>query len=365
MLLYLTAEDVFGGETPERRGPRPLHTIPATVCGLFDLGLRHHVRRAALATWSEGSLEPVPDWRLDRLAIRIALFGRERMGLEPGGRVLVLGRLAALWPAVDFSAMGFGVVPVGVEHDVGDDALAAVAAGAAPRAAFATDPESAERLRALRRGGRLGNATVVAEGVQGEDGLLTLAELMDLGSVLDTAERAQAFRAFSRQVDPGSPALWHVEPRGLVRLTHREAMAPIEAALRSRAAHEGDVAYVDAPRVTLRKRLALAAFVGDGYTASALGREGRAAADLGEVRPHKVVASEPWLEAACGGRGPQWPAGLDRGRARRRVQEAVGGRLRWVETTSALAGETLRALAAAGVTVDVRDDRPGGPGPAS
>ena len=362
MLLYLTAEDVFGSGTPQRRGPRPLHTIPDTVSGLFDLGLRHHVRGAALASWTGGSLEPVPDWRLDRLAIRMALYGRERMGLEPGGRVLLVGRLGVLWPALDFAAMGFGLVPVGIEHDVTDDALAAVVAQAAPRAAFATDAASAERLQALRRSGRLGDATVVADGLSREEGLLPLAELLDLGSVLDTAERAQAFRAFSRQVEPGSPALWHAGAHGLVRLTHRQAMGPIAAALRSRPAHEGDVAYLDAPRVTLGKRLALAAFVGDGHTASALGREGRAAEDVVEVRPHKVLASEPWLAAACDGRGPRWPAGLDRGRARRRVQEGLGGRLRWVETTSAPAGETLRALTAAGVTVEVRDDVPGGSG---
>ena len=101
--------------------------------------------------------------------------------------------------------------------------------------------------------------------------------------------------------------------------------------LRSRPAREGDVAYVDAPRVTLRKRLAMAAFVGDGHTTTALGREGRAAEDVTELRPHKVLASEPWLAAACDGRGPRWPAGLDRRWARRRVQEALGGRLRWVE----------------------------------
>ena len=362
MLLYITAEDVFGSETPERRGPRPLHTIPKTVAGLFDLGLRHHVRRAALASWTDGSLEPVPDWRLDRRAIRIALFGHERMGLEPGGRVVVVGRLGGLWPVVDFAAMGFGVVPVGVEHDVGDDALTAVVAEAAPRVAFATDAASAERLRALRRAGRLGGATVVAEGLPQEEGLLPLAELLDLGSVLDTAERAQAFRAFSRQLAPEGHALWHAGPRGVLRLTHRAAMTQIEALLRSRPAREGDVAYVDAPRVTLRKRLALAAFVGDGHTATALGREGQAAEDIGAVRPHKVVASEPWLAAVCHGRGPRWPAGLDRRRAGRRVQETLGGRLRWVETGSALADGTVRALAAAGVTVDVRDDGPGGSG---
>ena len=359
MLLYITAEDVFGSESPEQRGPRPLHTIPPTVAGLFDLGLRHHVRRAALAWWTDGSLELVPDWRLDRLAIRIALFGRERLGLEPGGHVAVLGPLGWLWPAVDFAAMGFGVVPVGIEHDVGDDDLVEIVAEAAPRVALATDSASAGRLRALRRAGRLGGATVVADGLPPEEGVLPLAELLDLGSVLDTAERAQAFRAFSRQVAPEAPALWHAGPRGVVRLTHRAAMARAEVLLRSRPAHEGDVAYLDAPRVTLRKRLALAAFVGDGRTTTVLGREGRAAEDLGELRPHKVVASEPWLAVVCDGRGPRWPAGLDRHRARRRVQEGLGGRLRWVEVGSPLPDETARALAAAGVTVDVRDGGPG------
>ena len=125
--------------------------------------------------------------------------------------------------------------------------------------------------------------------------------------------------------------------------------------LRARPAREGDVAYVDAPRVTLRKRLALAAFVGDGHTTTALGREGRAAEDVAELRPHKVLASEPWVAAACDGRGPRWPAGLDRRRARRRVQDGLGGRLRWVEVGSRGVDETARALAAAGVTLDVRD----------
>jgi len=362
MLLYITAEDVFGGATPERRGPRPLHTIPATVAGLFDLGLRHHVRRAALGWWTGEGLELAPDWKLDRLAIRLALYGRERMGLEPGGRVAVMGRLGWLWPAVDFAAMGFGVTPVGIEHDVTDDSLAAVVAEAAPRAAFATDGESAERLGRLRRAGRLGDTTVVAEGSSQGEGVLPLAELLNLGAVLDTAERAQAFRAFSRQIAAESPALWHAGPEGVVRLTHEAAMSQVAAALRSRPASEGDVAYVDAPRVTLRKRLAVAAFVGDGHTTTALGREGRAVEDVRELRPHKVVASEPWLAAACDGRGPKWPAGLDRPWARRRVREGFGGRLRWIEVESALANGTVRALAASGVTLDISGGGRGRPG---
>jgi hypothetical protein len=129
-----------------------------------------------------------------------------------------------------------------------------------------------------------------------------------------------------------------------------------------RPARAGDVAYVDGPRVTLRKRLGMAAFVGDGYTTTALGREGRAAEDVAELRPHKVLASEPWVAAACDGRGPRWPAGLDRRWARRRVQDALGGRLRWVEAGSTVPDETARALAAAGITLDLRDGASGDSG---
>jgi hypothetical protein len=362
VLLYITAEDVLGSGTPERRGPRPLHTLPPTVAGLYDLGLRHHVRPAALEWWTDGTLEAAPDWKLDRLAIRLALFGRERLGLEPGQRLAVLGRLGRLWPALDFAAMGFGVVPVGLEHDLPDDAVSSVFADARPRAAFATDVESASRLNRLREIGRLGGAIVVGEGLAAEDGVLPLSALLDLAAVLDTAERAQAFRAFSRQVAPESPALWHAGTGGVVRLTHEAAMGRVAPVLRSRPAREGDVAYVDAPRVTLRKRLALAAFVGDGYTTTALGREGRAGEDVAALKPHKVLAAEPWLAAACAGRGPRWPGGLDRPRARRRVQDALGRRLRWVEVGAAVPDEAARALAAAGVILDVRDGASAEPG---
>jgi hypothetical protein len=39
------------------------------------------------------------------------------------------------------------------------------------------------------------------------------------------------------------------------------------------------------------------------------------------------------------------------------VQEGFGGRLRWVEVSSALEAEAARALAAAGVTLDVEAGR--------
>jgi hypothetical protein len=347
MLLYITAEDVFGDGAPERKGPRPLHRIPETVAGLYDLGLRHHVRKAAMA-WPAGEdLEWVPDWKLDRLAIRVALFGRERLGVEPGERVAVLGRLGWLWPVVDFATMGFGAVPVGLEHDLPDEALRRVLAETRPRVIFATDSESAARLMALRREGATGEATVAAEGYAEGERVLPLERLLELGSILDTAERAQSFRAVSRQIEPAAPALWHASHDGVVRLSHRGAMGVVAPVLRDFPAEEGDVACVAASRVSPALRLRLAAFVGDGHTTAVLGVDGPAGP--GALRPHKLIVPNEWIETACDGRGPRLPAGLDRPWARRRLLERLGDRLRWIETPSPVTKRTARALDAAGV----------------
>ncbi len=350
MLLYITAEDVFGSGAPERQGPRPLHRIPDTVAGLYDLGLRHHVRKAAMAWPRDEGFDPVPDWKLDRLAIRVALYGREKLGVEPGERVAVFGRLGWLWPIVDFAAMGFAAVPVGIEHDVPDAALAQVLSDARPRVVFATDPESAERLLAVARDGGTGDATVVAEGLAPARDVLPLKQLLELGSVLDTAERAQSFRAVSRQISPAGEALRHASREGVTRLSHAEAMQRIEPGLHAHPAQEGDVAYLAGPRLDLAARLRLAAFVGDGLTTTAVGAGERMGRDLTALRPHKLIAPNDWVEAACAGQGPRLPAGLDRPWARRRLVERLGDRLRWVETPSPVSGETTRALDAAGVT---------------
>ena len=352
MLLYITAEDVFGDGAPERKGPEPLHRIPDTLAGLYDLGLRHHVRDAVMV-WPEGAgLQPVPDWKLDRLAIRVALYGREKLGVEPGERVAVVGPLSWIWPVVDFAAMGFGAVPVGIEHDVPDEVLAGALAEARPRVIFATDAESAERVRKLAADGTAGDATIVAEGLEEDGSALSVERLLDLGSILDTAERAQSFRAVSRHVAPGGDALWHVGPGGLTRLTHAEAMARVEPALKARPAQPGDVAYVSGPRVDLGTRLALAAFVGDGQTTTVLGRMAQIDNDIQEHKPHKMLLSGGgWLETACREQGPRWPAGLDRPWARRRLLDRLGGRLRWIETPSAVGDPTARALDAAGVSL--------------
>src|SRR4029453_8737987 len=108
MLLYITAEDVLGS-APEPRGPGRLQGVPATLGALYDRGMRQHARRAVLHCAELGA---VPDWKLDRLVIRIALYGREKLGLEPGARAAVFGRPGWLWTAVECAVQGFGATAV-------------------------------------------------------------------------------------------------------------------------------------------------------------------------------------------------------------------------------------------------------------
>jgi hypothetical protein len=350
MLGYITAEDVLGDTGPGRKGPRPLHTMPTTLSALYDMGMRHHVRPAVMLWARSGGFEAVPDWRLDRLVIRVALFARERLGLAPGGCLAVIGESSWLWPVVDFAAMGFGASSLGIEHDVADEALAGALAARAPAAVFAADTTAAARLLALRLAGGFSGTVVVPEGVA-PDGDLSLGHLLDLAATLDTPERAQAFRLVSRGLSVDAAALWHVGAGGAARLSHREAMALVAPGLLARPAQPGDVAYIEAPRASLGVRLALASFAGDGLTTTALGRSGGTSEDVLELRPHKMRVGRAWLEAACEGLSPRWPLGLDRGRAGRRVRERLGDRMRWVETDAGTNGATQQALDAAGVAL--------------
>jgi hypothetical protein len=103
--------------------------------------------------------------------------------------------------------------------------------------------------------------------------------------------------------------------------------------------------------VTLADRLALAAFIGDGHTTTALGREGAVDDDVARLRPHVLRVAGEWVEQACAHQGPRWPAGLDRRAAGRRVRERIGDRCRWVETDGPVDAATTTAIASSGATV--------------
>ena len=115
--------------------------------------------------------------------------------------------------------------------------------------------------------------------------------------------------------------------------------------------------------MTLRKRLALAAFVGDGHTTTALGREGRAAEDVAAVRPHKVLASERLARGRL--RRPR-PALAGAGSTAAGHAAACGtgsgegcAGSRWLGA----AGRDGAALAAAGVALDIGQREAGEPDP--
>jgi hypothetical protein len=348
---YVTIEDVIGEQ--DDPGARRVYetATPTTVAGLFDRGMRRHDRKFALLHWEGEQLESAPDWRLDRLVIRVALCCRERHGLEPGDRVAVFGALHRLWPVVDFGVTGFGAAVVGLEAELSDEALTQALAEAAPRIAFATDARSAERLLRLRATTAVPETVVVPEGVAADQpGAIALKEFLDFGATLDTAERAQNFRACARSLSPESAALWHFDAagRGLTRLTHAEAVARIQTRMDARPARKGDVAYLEAPRVTFETRLAWHAFVTDGLTTLALGRAGRASEDVLALRPQRILASAPWLERAWGE-----VEGASDGALRRLSRMAPGSRLlrsldrrgrRTREALSARLGEGLRCV---------------------
>ena len=349
MLLYITAEDVLGS-APEPRGPGPLQGVPATLGALYDRGMRHHARRAVLQC---AELQAAPDWKLDRLVIRIALYGREKLGLEPGTRAVVFGRLGWLWPAAECAVQGFGAAAVGIAHDVPDDALLAALREAAPRFVVATDAASAKRLLELRASG-LGPRVplIAADAGAGAGEVLPLGQLLELGGTFDTAERAQAFRLLCRRLDPESEALWHVSARGIETLSHARAIERVALRLRARPPERGDLAYLQPPSVTLASRLALAAYVGDGLTETALGSDG-ATGEVAKLRPHALRVSADWLEAECQGCAPRWPAALGRSGARRRLQQRLGDRLRYVETERRVDEATAAAVAAVGIDLVV------------
>jgi len=350
MLLYITAEDVLGS-APEPRGPDPLQGVPATLGALYDRGMRHHARRAVLQC---AELQAAPDWKLDRLVIRIALYGREKLGLEPGTRAVVFGRLGWLWPAAEFAVLGFGAAAVGIEHDVPDDALVAALREAAPRFVVATDTASAKRLLELRANHLAPRIPLIAaDGGAPAGEALALGQLLELGGTLDTPERAQAFRMLCRRTPPEAEALWHASARGIEKLSHARAIERVAIRLRARPPERGDLVYLQPRSVTLASRLALAAYVGDGLTETALGSDGAMGDEVARLRPHGLRVGAEWLEAACRGCGPRWPAALGRRGARRRLQQRLGDRLRYVETERRVDEATAGAVAAVGIDLVV------------
>jgi hypothetical protein len=253
---------------------------PTTLASLFLGAMRKHDRKAALLQRDGTRWRETPDWRLERQVIRLALFLRERAGLAPGGRVVIVSRIRPELVVAELAALAQGVASIVIDPD---EALPHPALAA--NAVFIADP-------ALRR--KIPGEPPALLCFDGPvEGGTPFSAALDLGGTLDTPERAQSFRSAARAVAPEAPALgWLAASDGAARfdfITHREAIAGIRSEWSGAPPQKGDVAYLAGP-ATLTARLGLLAGVGDGRTACALGQPELEAADIAELHPQRILA---------------------------------------------------------------------------
>jgi hypothetical protein len=137
------------------------------------------------------------------------------------------------------------------------------------------------------------DAVVAIDAESRADGMRSWPEVLDLGGTLDTAERAQNFRAEARSVGADRPAIAYREQgngAALTVLSHREVIGRLRAFWGEIPPREGDVAYVlgggDRPPGWY---LPVWAFIGDGRTSTAFGTVGRRADEIGELSPQLFV----------------------------------------------------------------------------
>jgi long-chain acyl-CoA synthetase len=334
--------------------------------------MREHTRQSALLVREGAEWKATPDWRLDRQIIRLGLYLRERLGIEPGQRVALLSELRPEWLIADLGALGLGAVSVAIDPRLRREELAAALEDAAPRVTFVSAATLAMLQSLDGRAPSHGQLVALDPAVSG-DGVTSLHTLLEMGGTLDTPERAQSYRAEARNLAPEQPAIRHYvqAPGGgweRIDLSQGEIIERLRVGWLGEPAQPGDLAYVSDPTVSLAGRLALYAFLGDGYTTTALAPAAGELSDLAALHPTKIVApagllaeavraGESRAEARPGSDGG-WLRHATRsaplGRARRQqraIRDTLGGRVRWIGSTdpldSALA-ERLGGLAVVG-----------------
>jgi hypothetical protein len=353
VLGYL--ESLFAESSSRKIEPRQSGAGPETLNQLYLHCMREHERKAALLYRRDGRWDSLPDWRLDRWVIRLALYLRERVGVAPGDRVAVVSELRPEAALGDLAALGLGAVSVVVDAGVPANSLVAALIDVGPKVILAS-PVGLEKLD----GGTLrlpGLQQVIAlDSKKVEEDVVRLETALELGGTLDTAERAQAFRAAARAVEPGRAALVHYEgsqnrePQWQ-ELSQGEIVRRVEAIWDAQQPALGDQVYLVDSELTLAARLGLYACLGDGYSTTALGSSLGSAQELAELRPHRLIAAPRVLaevvRRARAAPAPPTPRGW-RWRAARlfrqkqepalqqAVRNALGGQVRGISPTGPL-----------------------------
>jgi len=357
-LVFVAYLDSLFSETNEASEITPTQSMPETLNRLHAGAMRKHARRVALLAREDSQWNATPDWRFDRQIIRLALYLRERLDAGSGQRVVLLSELRPEWLIADLAALGLGMVSTAIDPRLQGDELAAALEDAAPNFTFVS---SATRplLQSLDGRAPPHGQVIALDSAPAGDSVITLPALLEMGGTLDTPERAQAYRAGARDFAPDQPAIRHYSraPGGgwdRVELSQGGVIDRLEAGWPSEPAQPGDLAYVYDPTVSLAGRLAVYAFLGDGYTTTAIAAPAGDLSDLATLRPTKIVAPAALLAEAVragiagaeenpgGGRWLRRVARLaPHARARtnqRTIRDALGGRVRGGDVVEVLRG---------------------------
>lgn len=356
-LLFVAYLDSLFAEVGSRKVEPLRRAMPETLNRLHAGAMREHARRSALMAREGAQWIAIPDWRLDRQIIRLGLYLRERLDVTPGKRVVLLSELRPEWLIADFAALGLGAISVAIDPRLQGDDLAAALEDAAPSITFVSSA-SQHLLESLDGRAPSHGQVITLDSGPTDAGVLQLKPLLEMGGTLDTPERAQMYRAGARDLGPDRPAIRHYlrAPGGgweRVQLSQGGVIERLRMGWLRDPARSGDLAYVSDPTVSPAARLALYAFLGDGYTTTALAPAGWELSDLAGLRPTTIVVSAALLVEALrtGVVRAEERAGTDGGwlsraarlvplaRARmdqRAIRDTLGGRVRWVGSTDPL-----------------------------
>jgi long-subunit acyl-CoA synthetase (AMP-forming) len=349
-------------------------TPPENLALLQLAAERKHDRPSALRRRIAGAWQDTPDWRFHRQVMRIGLYLRERGHFAPRDRIALVATLRPEWAVVAWAGLTLGATVALLDPELRGDELSARIASLAPRAVFA-EGATAARIAAMKVPGL---ACVVALDASGDadggsddarpDHVLTWTEALDLGGSLDTAERANAYRAAAKVLSAETPALGYTiagsESTTWRFVSHRDVVRRVQRVWTRARVARGDTAHVAGRTPSLAAAVELLAFNADGYTQVVFGT-GDDLEEIAMMRPHKIVAppetvrrlldSAPPAEAS---RVESWLARVPfvGARFRRAVTTTPTalGRARWMSTGPSLEF-AKRARARQFVTLEIDD----------
>jgi hypothetical protein len=212
---------------------------PDTMNRLLLHGARYHRRQSVFVSPELGEM---PDWRADRISIRVALALREVLSVGPGDLVALALPFSIYWPLVERAVWGLGAATLPLSPGSGPD-----------RPVKAMFTPSADGLS---------NSGVPVIALDPD-----WDALLDRGGVLDTPERASWFRAAARNTEPH--ALSSIESG--VEVRHQQWVRRIETVLDRYPPERGARHLLDFDQPHIAARALLYAGWADGLTTVVLG----------------------------------------------------------------------------------------------